>query len=194
VADNVTVDRHAHHVLWHCPLLASSEYASLGLHGTGYRLAGTVVLPIGAAPGRIDYEVVVDDAWLPRVAAVSIVTPDWQQRIDLRSYGDGVWELGGVPAAYLDGCADVDLGWTPMTNTVPIRRLDLAVEQTARITAAWVRFPELDVVANAQTCTRLAADRWRYQSADYDFALVTDPRSGLVRAYGEDLWRAAAMS
>jgi uncharacterized protein len=102
------------------------------------------------------------------------------------------WELDGLPAPDLENCEDIDLGWTPATNTIPIRRLELEVGETASITAAWVRFPELDVVANEQQYTRLADDRWRYRSGDFDFELITDPGSGLVLEYGDDLWRASA--
>jgi uncharacterized protein len=103
----------------------------------------------------------------------------------------GQWEMDGRPAPVLDGCRDIDLGWTPATNTIPIRRLGLETGETATL-AAWVRFPELDVVANEQHYTRLAQDRWRYRSGDYDFELVTDVATGLVLAYGDDLWHAAA--
>ena len=99
-----------------------------------------------------------------------------------------------MPASHLDGCHDVDLGWTPATNTVPIRRLGLEVGETASITAAWVRFPELDVVASEQRYTRLGNDRWQYRSGDYDYELVTDETTGLVLSYGDDLWRAVATS
>ena len=100
--------------------------------------------------------------------------------------------VNGGPAPHLDGCRDVDLGWTPATNTIPIRRLGLKAGQTATISAAWVRFPELDVVNNVQRYTRLANDCWQYSSGDYEFELATDAVTGLVLSYGDDLWRAAA--
>jgi uncharacterized protein len=75
---------------------------------------------------------------------------------------------------------------------VPIRRLGLDTGGTASITAAWVRFPELDVVASEQQYRRLAIDRWQYTSGEYDYQLVVDPDTGLVLAYGDDLWRTAA--
>ena len=59
---------------------------------------------------------------------------------------------------------------------------------------AWIRFPELDVVTNQQHYTRMASNRWRYRSGEFDFELVTDVRSGLVLEYGDDLWRAVARS
>jgi hypothetical protein len=57
-----------------------------------------------------------------------------------------------------------------------------------------VRFPELDVVCNRQRYTRLTNGRRRYESGDYDFELVTDAATGLVLAYGDNLWRASAIS
>lgn len=183
-----------HHVLWHCSLLSSSEHASLLEAEDGHRFEGVVVVPLGDLPCHIDYALSVDRHWRPREAQAKIVTPRGVREIHLRSrHGDG-WELDGVPAPHFGACADIDLGWTPATNTIPIRRLKLEVGETSSITAVWVRFPELDVVRNEQRYTRLASDRWRYQSGDYDFELVTDAATGLVLVYGGDLWRASALS
>jgi hypothetical protein len=55
-------------------------------------------------------------------------------------------------------------------------------------------FPEVDVITSEQRYTRLATDRWRYRSGECDYELVTDPSSGLVLSYGDDLWRATAIS
>ena len=120
--------------------------------------------------------------------------PTHVRNIELRRDEIGHWELDGSAAPHLGSCSDIDLGWTPATNTIPIRRLDLEVGETASIVAAWVRFPELDVIANQQHYTRMAPERWQYRSGEYDFELVTDASSGLVLAYGRDLWRAVASS
>jgi hypothetical protein len=181
-------------VLWHCALLSSSEYASLRQDEDGFHLRGMVVLALDDRPCLIDYQVVADSGWVPSSAVATVTTPQRVQKRRLESDGAGGWTLNGDRAPGLDGCSDLDLGWTPATNTIPIRRLGLAVGETATISAAWIRFPELDVVKNDQTYERLAPDRWRYRSGEYDFELVIDPSSGLVLAYGEDLWRAAAIS
>ncbi|MBF6556563.1 MAG: putative glycolipid-binding domain-containing protein [Acidimicrobiales bacterium] len=183
-----------YHVVWHCSELSSSEHASIVESKDGYRLQGIVVVPLGDLPCHIDYAVSVDHTWRPREARATIVTPLGIREIDLRSHHPDGWELDGMPASHLGDCHDIDLGWTPATNTIPIRRLGLEVGETSAITAAWVRFPELDVVGNQQRYTRLASDRWRYESGDYDFELVTDAATGLVLAYGDDLWQASAIS
>jgi hypothetical protein len=188
----MTRDRIEHHILWYCSLLSSSEHALLAEGEDGYRLQGIAVLPRGEHPCHIEYAVAVDRQWRASQAQATITTPSGTREIVLRSHHGAGWDVDGELASHLDGCPDVDFGWTPATNTVPIRRLGLEVGETASITAAWVRFPELDVVASEQCYRRLAIDRWQYTSGEYDYQLVIDPDTGLVLAYGDDLWRAAA--
>jgi hypothetical protein len=189
----MTRNRLEHHILWHCSQLASSEHAALLEREDGLGLAGTVVVPRHGVPCTITYEVVADSHWSPHGATVTVSMPSGASSIALAAEGGGRWQLDGATAPHLVGCGDLDLGWTPATNTFPIRRLALEVGQSAGIRAAWVRFPELDVVSSEQRYTRLGDDRWRYQSRDYDFELRVDPTTGLVLAYGDDLWRAAAI-
>jgi uncharacterized protein len=180
-------------VLWHCPLLASSEYASLGQDEGGFYLRGVVALPKDDIPCLIEYHVVVNRHWFPRSASATVTTSQDVREMRLATDGSMRWTLNGNPAPMLDGCRDIDLGWTPATNTIPIRRLGLDVGESATITEAWITFPDLDAVKNEQTYERLADSRWRYRSGEYDFELMTDEASGLVVAYGEDLWRGVAM-
>jgi len=187
----MTRDRIEHHILWHCSLLSSSEHALLAEGEDGYRLQGVAVLALGELPCHIDYAVAVDRRWRPSHARATITTPSGTREIVLRSHRGGGWEVDGELMSHLDDCRDVDFGWTPATNTVPVRRLGLEVGQAASITAAWVRFPELDVLASEQRYRRLATDRWQYTSGEYDYQLVIDPDTGLVLSYGDDLWRAA---
>jgi hypothetical protein len=189
----VTLAGSDYHLVWHCAQLASSEYCTLFDDGDGYRFVGVVVVPLADLPCRIDYTVHVDGRWRTNRVHSSVTTPRGVREFNLRSRSGG-WELDGEVAPHLEGCDDVDLGWTPATNSVPIRRMALDVGESRSITAAWVRFPEMDVVRNVQTYTRLASDRWRYQAGEYEFELVTDEPTGLVVAYGDDLWRASAIS
>lgn len=74
---------------------------------------------------------------------------------------------GAVPA--LQGCIDVDLGFSPSTNLLPIRRLNLAIGASDAVRAAWVRFPELTVDVLEQRYTRLAESTYLYESAGGNF-------------------------
>jgi hypothetical protein len=98
----------------------------------------------------------------------------------------GNWTVDGSAARSLKGCTDVDLGCSPSTNTLPIRRLRLAIGASATIRAAWVRFPELTVVKADQAYTRLDEFTYRYASGDFASELTVDD-DGLVASYA--VWR-----
>jgi uncharacterized protein len=87
-------------------------------------------------------------------------------------------------------CVDVDLGFTPATNTLPIRRLGLEVGEAAELAVAWLRWPTLRVERAEQRYERLARDRYRYSSGDFEADLTVDEH-GLVVEY-EGVWRAVA--
>jgi uncharacterized protein len=178
-------------VLWHSTQLASSEHCSISFVDGGVVFVGTVVLPVGDQPGQIEWTVRADAAGRTRSAQAAVTTPDGLRRLALAADEHQQWRLDGDPADHVAGALDVDFGWTPATNTLPIRRLGLEPGASTTINAAWVRFPELDLVANEQTYTRLAEDRWRYASGRFEAELEVDPATGVVRRYGTDLWRAA---
>jgi uncharacterized protein len=94
----------------------------------------------------------------------------------------------------LNGCDDIDLGFSPATNLLPIRRLELAVGAKAAVRAAWIRFPELTIEVLDQVYTRLAEDRYLYESAGGSFRreLIVDD-IGFVIDY-PDVWTAQARS
>jgi hypothetical protein len=97
-----------------------------------------------------------------------------------------------VPA--LQGCTDVDLGFSPSTNLLPVRRLGLAIGARAPVRAAWVRFPELTLEVLEQAYTRVSATTYLYESAGGAFRReLTVNSAGFVLEY-PDFWRAEAVT
>jgi hypothetical protein len=98
------------------------------------------------------------------------------------------WTRDDNPAPELDGCTDVDIVSTPFTNTLPIRRLRLAVGESADIRAAWVDVPSLEVSVSNQRYTRLepanGVDRYEFVELDSgDAYQLTVDEDGLVIDY-----------
>lgn len=143
-------------------------------------------LVIGVAedgPFRARYRVRCDAAW--RVREVTVDPLDGRAPLQLRADGAGAW-TDGAGAALPDfaGCIDIDLAVSPFTNTLPIRRLGLAVGESRDLTMAYIWVPELTVTPDPQRYTRLAADRFRFDSRDSDFtAELPLDRDGLVLDY-----------
>jgi len=90
------------------------------------------------------------------------------------------------------GAIDLDLNFSPSTNSLPIRRLGLAVLHEAEVQAAWHRFPSFTLEPLTQRYRRLDATTYRYESAGGKFMteLRVNP-AGFVTRYG-DYWEAEA--
>jgi uncharacterized protein len=155
--------------------------------GKGHRLRGTALTHEAKQPIEIRYSVTVDAAWATRDVEVLVAFAggDLREPVEL----GGLWSGGERPPG-LEGCVDVDLSFTPATNALPVRRLELEVGEEAEIAVAWLRWPELRVERVVQRYTRLGKDRYRYTQDEFKAELLVDEH-GLVLEY-EGMWRAAA--
>ena len=168
------------------------ETARVRRSTTGWLLTGEVEVGQGEATVRVRYAVECDPQWRTRGVSVEGEEAGVTTRIVLSADGAGSWASGGTPMPELNGALDIDLGFTPATNLLPIRRLALAVGDSARVQTAWVRFPEMRVEVLDQTYTREAEQRYHYQALvdgePFSARLDVDA-CGQVRRY-EQLWEA----
>jgi hypothetical protein len=158
----------------------------------GWHLSGVALLAESERPCRVEYDIDCDAHWLTRRCSLRGYIGAAPVTLDLARGPTGEWTVGGRPAVNLTGCDDIDLGFSPATNLLPIRRLGLAVGARAAVRAAWVRFPELTTEVLEQVYTRLTQEQYLYESAGGSFRreLVVD-EVGFVLDY-PDLWHAEA--
>lgn len=164
----------------------ADEWCTLTVRDNGLSLVGTVVGADGGLPLRVEYRVLVE----PDGRTTAVHVRAWhgfdQRALTLTRDPKGNWTVDGKKTRGLKGCTDVDLGVSPSTNTLPIRRLNLGIGQSKEIKAAWVLFPALTVEKSAQTYTRLDEFTYHYASGTFGADLVVDD-DGLVASYAE--WR-----
>ena len=156
--------------------------------GRGWQLIGCTTAVEAGAAWTVEYTLDVDDSWTTRRAVVSGRSSVGVRSTTLESVGDGRWHVDGLPAPDLDGCQDVDLESSAMTNALPVHRLGLAVGRRVSAPAAYVRAVGLGVDRLEQSYTRLHDDglhqQFHYKSPAFDFScqLAFDP-AGLVLDY-----------
>lgn len=140
------------------------------------------------------YDLSADAAWASARLEVTAEGAGWQRTLRMERV-PGRWrvttsERGNLnavaPTAPLPGTEDpdrlgdaddVDLYASPLTNTLPIRRLGLLgrpAGTTRTITAAWVLLPSLAVVPSEQTYTVLGDGKIRYASGSFTADLTVD--------------------
>jgi hypothetical protein len=161
---------------------------------TGWRLEGIAAFGQDGRPCGLAYSVECDRAFRTHAARVTGSIGD--EGIDLRiaRTEDRGWLVDGIVHAKAGGLEDIDLGFTPATNLIAIRRLDLAVGEGCSAPAAYLAFPELRIERLDQTYARLDERRYRYTAPAYAYDdVITVSSIGFVTSYPR-LWEAVGGS
>jgi uncharacterized protein len=169
----------------------ADEHCTITMRDGGLSLVGTVLGAEDGLPIRVEYRVLADGAGATTAVHVRDLRGFAQRTLTLARDTKGNWTVDGVPVKALKGCIDVDLGCSPSTNTLPIRRLHLGAGQSKTIHAAWVRFPSLTVEKASQTYSRLDDFTYRDRSGAFEAELVVDD-DGVVAQYAE--WQRTAVA
>jgi hypothetical protein len=154
----------------------------------GWEAEGTTAAAEDGRAWVVSYAIQLDAAWRTRRARVATRTAAGTRETALEADGAGGWLIDGRPAPHLDGCLDVDLESSAMTNTLPVHRLSLAQGARAESPAAYVRALDLTVERLEQSYRRIADDgggqRYDYAAPAFGFtACLAYDQSGLVVDY-----------
>ncbi len=177
-------------ILWRRLDLPGHEIGRLDTLDDGWRLSGTAVFAHDQRPCRLDYLVTCDAGWWTNSAHVSGAIGS--REIDLRVSVDARrrWRLNGAECAAVEGCIDIDLGFSPSTNLLPIRRLALVVGEEVEVMAAWLPFPSLAFELLPQVYRREGERTYCYESGDGTFVRTLDVNAvGFVTSY-PGVWQA----
>ncbi len=140
-----------------------AEIARVKITDGELRATGT---QIGVEPVayRLDYVLEAGERFVTRSFEAEATGTGWRRRIALRHDGRAGWsceaeaegdaELAEPPGGSVDGLGDAldcDLGLSPLTNLMPLRRHGFfEAEGAGELTMAWVSAPDLGLHASRQ--------------------------------------------
>lgn len=174
-------------VMWSRSDAPGMEHLALIMRNGEAEADGIVLGVEDGAAFRLRYTVRCDSRWRVRRAEINFV--DERRGLSLNADGEGRWfDESGAALHALDGCVDVDITATPLTNTLPIRRLNLKRGESADIKVAYVTIPDLWVAPDGQRYTCLetgdAGGVYRFEQTGTGFtAVLRVDADGLVDDY-----------
>ena len=181
-------------ILWQGFVLQGHEACRLFSQDSHWHLEGTAVFSHEQRPCRLDYQIICDDAWQTLSAEVEGWLGNTSVGMQIKTDPNQHWWLNGNEQPHIRGCIDIDLNFSPSTNLLPIRRLNLAIGETAEVKAAWLRFPSFKLELLTQQYRRMDETTYRYESAGGKFvADLKVNRSGFVLEY-PGIWRSEVFS
>jgi len=179
-------------ILWRRLDQPGHEFSRLSWQQSHWHLAGTAVFAHDQQACQLDYLVVCDPGWYTRSGTITGWVGNQPIAIELSADSAQRWWLNGVECPGVAGSLDLDLNFSPSTNLLPIRRLQLAIGTKAEVQAAWLRFPGFTLEPFVQLYRRISATTYRYESAEGTFvAELQVNTSGFVTKYA-DIWQLEA--
>ena len=171
-------------ILWRRLDRPGHESARIFSRDSRWHLTGTAAFAHEGQACRLDYLIACDVEWRTVSAKVAGWVGEETIESDVSVSPDHLWRLNGAEQPAVAGCIDLDLNFSPSTNLLPIRRLNLAVGEEASVRAAWLRFPSFTLEPLEQVYRRTGAGTYVYESAGGRFVreLKVD-EAGFVTLY-----------
>ena len=154
----------------------------------GWRLDGAAVFSLDHKPVRLAYRLTCDASWRTRQGTVSGWIGERDCDLSITRTAAGRWTLNQNTIGNLDGCFDLDFGFTPATNLSQLRRMALEVGQAADLPVAWLDVTAGTLASLNQRYKRRTTDAYGYEAPRFDYsAELTVRSSGFISNY-PGLW------
>lgn len=158
------------------------EHAEIADRAEGIAINSAVIGEQGGQPFALIYRLLCTANW--QVRELQIGTINMPKPMELIRDQDGWRDAVGRRLPELTGCLDVDISATPLTNALPIRRLNLAVGQSAEVSVAYIHCPSLELTVINQRYTRKSETQYLFDLIDGSFsATITVDQDGFVTDY-----------
>ncbi|GAB3299998.1 putative glycolipid-binding domain-containing protein [Pseudoclavibacter terrae] len=173
---------------WVAEATGHVESASVVENAVGALTANSrISAPVAGAPDPAqdpELEYLLETDPVLRTRLVSLRRPRSGESLTVTSNGRGDWRVGDRPAPELSGALDVDIRATPLTNTLPMRRLGLEVGEQREIEVAYIDTETFAVFLDRQRYRRLGRTRYLFQAVDGSFEReITTDEQAFVLTY-----------
>ena len=176
-------------ILWRRIDRPGHESARIVSADSHFQLIGTAVFAHDRQPCLLEYQIVCDAMWKTLSATVSGWVGEESIEVNIAVDSEHLWLLNDKGCPEVSGCVDLDLNFSPSTNLLPIRRLNLALGAESVVRAAWLRFPSFKLEPLEQLYRRVETHLYRYESAGGTFvADLQVNEAGFVTVY-PNVWQ-----
>ncbi len=171
-----------HEAVWEWVDRKGLEWCVVSERAEGVRVEGRVVAVLSAEAMKLRYELELDAEWRFLQARLSCESGMTTTDLEIERTANG-WSVDGQPRPDLEGCVDIDIMASPLTNTLPVRRLPWEPGRTHDILTAYIRVPELSIERVGQRYSLLGSDAAGCQRFEYLLPAQPSSLSGTTRQF-----------
>lgn len=177
-----------HEAMWRSLDGTKFEHVKILANNEGINADGLMIHLNDTETLRMRYRIHCDTSWqIHRAELMKLDETD--ERLLLLSDGNGTWRNErDTPIDELNGCRDIDIHFSPFTNTLAIRRLNLQSGESAKIEAVFIAGNTMQLTTASQRYTHLGDNNsgsyYKYEGLSTGFTktLPVD-QAGLLLEY-----------
>jgi uncharacterized protein len=179
-------------ILWTGREYYSLENCVLTTNDKGSEITSVIIGQYNQEIYRVEYWIKTNVHWATIFFEVKVQAFDKREIIRYESNGKGKWTKKGKQIDEFNGCIDIDIPLTPFTNTLPINRMKLQINESRDIKVLYLDILAKEIKMVRQKYARLSHDQYKYENVPNDFeAVITVDESGIVVDYPELFVRTA---
>ena len=179
-------------ILWRRLDSAGHDACSIAPLGAGHVIVGAAAFLHEGQPAALAYRLVCDAAFHSLHGEFHGALGTRAVRFEIAHTKQGHWTLNGTNVKGLEGCVDLDFGFTPATNLTQLRRLALAEGQAGDAPSAWLDLDSGALTRLEQRYERRSATTYCYDAPRFGYSAHLEARpSGFIVKY-PGLWEAEA--
>lgn len=174
-------------IVWQGCYSSSTEYVEVN-EGESIIVRGNITGVEETIPYSLSYILHTNLNW--EVQSVSVIVKSLTSlELFFEKKKDGWYNKEGIIQPALKDCTDIDISLTPFTNTLPVRRLQLAVGETQEITVLYISMPDGESYAMKQRYTNIDNCFYKYENADGHYSTVLELDEQKMVVYYPGRWQ-----
>jgi hypothetical protein len=177
-------------VLWRRLDMEGHDCCRLIRETGGWTIDGVSNFLDQTGPASLHYRVNCDSGWTVNEATVRGFAGTMAVDLTIDRSQSGAWQLNGKEQHLSAAILDLDLAFTPATNILPLRRMDIAIGDTKAAPAAYLPFPDVGRLETLEQSYRRITERiYAYEAPRFGYqANLSVADSGFVLEY-PGLWQ-----
>jgi len=156
-------------LLWTGREYYSLENCLVNTTDTGSEINSVIIGKYDEKIYRVEYNIKTNQHWETLYAEVQCQHNNHREKLLLENDGKGNWMMNGKQTDQFRGCVDIDIPLTPFTNTLPVNRLNLGLNQACQIQVIYLDLLEQHVRPVKQRYVRLSETEYHYENVPNDF-------------------------
>ncbi|CAH0276419.1 hypothetical protein SRABI27_03645 [Pedobacter sp. Bi27] len=170
-------------ITWEGLEYRSLENCTLTETDNGISVTSVITGQVNNQAIKILYKILTDTLWATYFVEINVILGGYKKTILLEKKG-AFWLVNNTIDHRFDDCVDIDISLTPLTNTLPIRRLVFNGQSSNRIEVIYIDIIADMIMPVRQYYTKISDSVYLYENEKSTFKaeLKTDSY-GLVIEY-----------